>query len=308
MAQDVKAPSLLAGAHCVLGLVSFATGQFQAAREHLERAVETFGDGSPRNYGDLFAPVAPGVLGAALTILGYPLMALSRANEFLTGARRSSEPYSIVYGLFSDCMRHVVLRDYSTVAELTDEMLSIATEQEMAIHLVMATFLRGWVIAATGRADEGIADMRRSVSDPMVADAMATAQLLIALVETCGQHRRAQEGLDLVAEGLQRAEQSGLRTVEAELHRVKGELLIATDLGKAAEAERCLRTAIDIARRQGARLFELRAITSLARLLKAQSKTDEARGMLAEIYNWFTEGFEVSDLEDAKALLEELRN
>ena len=73
-----------------------------------------------------------------------------------------------------------------------------------------------------------------------------------------------------------------------------------------AEAERCFRTAIDIARRQAARFFELRATTSLARLLKRQGKRDEVRAMLSEIYNWFTEGFDTADLKDAKALLDEL--
>jgi predicted ATPase len=81
---------------------------------------------------------------------------------------------------------------------------------------------------------------------------------------------------------------------------------MATNPGNVAETERSLRAAIDVARRQGAKLFELRATTSLARLLKQQGKRDEAREMLAEIYGWFTEGFELADLKDAKALLEEL--
>ena len=130
--------------------------------------------------------------------------------------------------------------------------------------------------------------------------------MLPALAETCGNNGRAEEALDLVAQGLTTAEQTGMRVAEAELRRVKGELLMIKDPGNAAEAERCLRTAIDVARRQGARLFELRATVSLARLLKQQGKTDEARQMLAGIYGWFTEGFDTADLKDAKALLKEL--
>jgi predicted ATPase len=132
--------------------------------------------------------------------------------------------------------------------------------------------------------------------------------MLPALAEACGKYERAEEGLDWVAQGLATAEQTGLRVAEAELHRLKGELLMIKDPGNVVEAERCLRTAIDVARRQSARLFELRATTSLARLLKQQGKHDEARAMLAEIYNWFTEGFDTTDLEDAKALLDELGN
>lgn len=105
--------------------------------------------------------------------------------------------------------------------------------------------------------------------------------------------------------GLAAADQTGVRLHEAELHRLKGELLFIQDPGNQAEAERCLRKAIDVARRQSARRFELRATTSLARLLKQQGKTGEARRMLTEIYNCFTEGFDTADLKEAKALLDE---
>jgi predicted ATPase len=139
-----------------------------------------------------------------------------------------------------------------------------------------------------------------------IAEAAAPVLLLAALVETCGKNGQAEEGLDLVARGLASAEQTGLRLAEAELHRLKGELLMIKDLGNVAEAERCLRTAIDVGRCQGARLFELRATVSLARLLKRRGETDEARHILAEVYGWFAEGFGLPDLMDAKALLEEL--
>jgi predicted ATPase len=128
----------------------------------------------------------------------------------------------------------------------------------------------------------------------------------VALAETCGQNGRADEGLELVAKGLAIAEQTGLRVAEAEFHRVKGELLMATDVDKVTEAQCSLRTAIEVARRQGARLFELRATVSLARLLRDTNRRDEARTILAEIYSWFTEGFDTKDLQEAKALLEVL--
>jgi predicted ATPase len=147
--------------------------------------------------------------------------------------------------------------------------------------------------------------MRRSISDPV---RLASVSVVVALAETCGKNRRTEEGLDLVTEGLTTAEQTGLRSGEAELRRVKGELLLMREPPDEARAERSLRTAIDVARRQGARLFELRATVSLARLLKQQGKIEEARPMLAEIYGWFTEGFEFPDLKDAKALLDELNN
>ncbi len=306
MAQQAKAPAMLAGAHAVLGVVRSITGQFPAAREHLECAVELFGAGPSRNWGAYFAQNAPGLLVGALVILGYPLTALSRAHQLLAAARRSSDPYSVGTALFNDGLHHLLLRDTRMVAEQADELLSIATEHEMPINLIAATFFRGWAMAAAGRGEEGIAEMRRSISDPMVAQASATAMMLVALAETCGKNGRAEEGLDLVAKGLATAEQTGLRAAEAELHRLKGDLLMIKDLGNLTEAERCLRTAIDVARRQGARLFELRPTVSLASLLRDSNRRDEARTMLAEIYNWFTEGFDTPDLKDAKALLDEL--
>jgi hypothetical protein len=128
--------------------------------------------------------------------------------------------------------------------------------------LNLAIFFRGRALAAAGRVEEGIAEMRRIVSDPRAAQLAVTALWLVALAETCGENGRAQEGLDLVTTGLVTVEQTGLGA--AELHRLKGELLIIKDPNNAAEAERSLRTAIEVARRQSARLFELRATVSLA--------------------------------------------
>jgi len=161
-------------------------------------------------------------------------------------------------------------------------------------------------MAAAGRAEEVIAEMRRSTSDPMVAEALTTSMMRVAMAETCGKNGRLEEGLELVAKGLQVAERIGQRAMEAELHRLKGELLMIKGTANRAKAEGCLRTAIDVARREAARLFELRTTVSLARLLRDTNRRDEARSKLAEIYNWFTEGFETADLKEAKLLLDEL--
>ena len=115
------------------------------------------------------------------------------------------------------------------------------------------------------------------------------------------------EALRTIDEAFPLIERSGHRMYEAEVHRLKGELLLAQNASNTAQAEQSFRTAIAVARQQKAKSWELRATGSLARLLVKQGKRDEARAMLAEIYNWFTEGFDTADLEDAKALLDELR-
>jgi tetratricopeptide (TPR) repeat protein len=255
MAQQAKAPAMLAGAHAVLGVVGFATGQFPAAREHFERAVELFGASPFRNLGAYFAQNAPNVLVAILEILGYPSTALSRGYQLLATARRSSDPNSIATALFSYGMHHVFLRDTRKVTERADELLSIATEDGMAFDLIWATFFRGWAMAAAGRGEEGIAEMRQSISDPMVAQALSTALMVVALAEACGKNGRVEVGLDLVAKGLATAEQTDLRAAEAELYRIKGDLLVATDWGNVAEAERSLRTAIDVRPPAGRQAF-----------------------------------------------------
>jgi class 3 adenylate cyclase/tetratricopeptide (TPR) repeat protein len=306
MAEQAKASAMLAGAHFTLATGLFITGQLLAAREHLERAVELFSAGPPDYYGTYFAQNAPNILVTVMLFLGYPSMALSKEDELLRVARRDADPNSLANNLFSYCMRHLILRDTSMVAERADELPSISIQHEIRVFLIAATFFRGWAISAAGRGEEGIADMRRSISDPMLGQMASTSLKLVALAETYGKNGHAEEGLDLVAKGLATAEQTGLSLAEAELYRIKGELLMIKDHGNVVEVERCLRTAIDVARRQGARLFELRATVSLARLLRDTNRRDEARTMLAEIYTWFTEGCELPDLKEAKALLDDL--
>ena len=163
-------------------------------------------------------------------------------------------------------------------------------------------------MVAAGRKDEGIRAMQRSISHPMFVETLANSFFLVTTAEICAKHGRPQEGLDLVTAGRAKVRQTGQKIWEAELHRLNGELLILMDRDNVAEAEGCLRTAIEIARAQSARHFELRATVSLARLMAHQGRRDDARKMLTDIYNWFTEGFDTADLRDAKALLDELSN
>jgi predicted ATPase len=242
-----------------------------------------------------------------LTILGFPSTSLNRTQEWLIRARHDSDSNSITSDLSTGLMYQIVLRDSRMVAERANELLSLGAEHGIAFYdLILVNFVHGWAKASVGRAEEGIAEMRRSISDPTIAESLMTCTMRVALAETCGKNGRVEEGLDLVAKGLATAERIGMKLADAELYRVKGELLIVKDAGKAVEVERCFRTAIEVARGQSARLFELRATVSLARLLRETNRADEARAMLAEIYNWFTEGFDTADLKEAKALLDEL--
>ena len=146
---------------------------------------------------------------------------------------------------------------------------------------------------------EGISAIRATGGTPHAWD-------LCVLASGLGRIGRPQEGLQVAEEGFASVAKTGERNASPRLHHVKGEIVLAQNPSDGAKAELCFRTAIEIARRQSARSQELRATTSLARLLAKQDRRDEARTMLAEIYGWFTEGFDTADLKDAKALLKEL--
>jgi predicted ATPase len=131
-------------------------------------------------------------------------------------------------------------------------------------------------------------------------------RFLALLAEAYGHRGQAEAGLSVVAEALAVAQRTGERRDEAEISRVQGELLLQHAVPNAPEAEACFQQALALARRQQAKSWELRAAMSLARLWQQQGKQPEARELLAEIYGWFTEGFDTADLQDAKALLEAL--
>ncbi len=188
------------------------------------------------------------------------------------------------------------------------------------------TGLRGWALAEQGQGEEGIVQIRQGLSAWQATGAeLARPYILALLAEAYGKGGQAEEGLSVLAEALAVVDKTGERCHEAELYRIKGELtrqkfqvsgskfqvppspqpLIPSPQAE-AEAEACFHTAIEIARRQQAKSLELRAVMSLSRLWQQQGKKEEARQMLSEIYSWFTEGFDTADLQEAKALLEEL--
>ncbi|NNG06407.1 MAG: hypothetical protein HKM90_01630 [Desulfobacteraceae bacterium] len=173
--------------------------------------------------------------------------------------------------------------------------------------MAYGTLLRGWAIAAQGEGAEGIAQVRQGVVAHQATGAeLHVPYFLSLLAEAYGEVGQPEEGLTLLVEALDRVNKTEERNWEAELHRRKGELLLIQQGQKVREAEECFRKALDTARRQQAKSLELRAAMSLSRLWQQQGKQEEAHQLLAEIYGWFTEGFDTADLKEAKVLLEEL--
>jgi tetratricopeptide (TPR) repeat protein len=203
----------------LLGIVLFLVGELDIARQHLERGLQgpAHGNGADEM-----------ILPTVLLLLGYPSAALSKGRDSLSSARRPSQPVSSIgRALVTDAMRHVLLRDSRTAIERAEEAFSITTHG-MPFYDARAIFCRGWAMAAAGEGEEGITEMQRSL--PALASGGALFPLyLVTLAESFARHRRREEGLSTVAEGLRRVEQTGEKMGEAELHRVKGELLTMDD-------------------------------------------------------------------------------
>jgi predicted ATPase len=198
------------------------------------------------------------------------------------------------------------LRDPRMAQERAEAAIAIATEHGFPFELAFGTLARGWALAQQNHLKEGIAEMRRAVGAGEETGFAARPRWFAFIAEACAKSEGPGMGLKVLAEGMALIEHSGERMYEAELHRIKGELLLMRDAANGPEAEHCFRTAIEVARRQAGKSLELRATVSLARLLQKEGRRDEAHTMLADIYGWFTEGFDTADLKDAKALLDEL--
>jgi tetratricopeptide (TPR) repeat protein len=306
LAERANNARVLALAQLQLGLVLFLSGEFPGSRDHCERAFEFFGPGPYRNLVPESARWTETCLVLIPVLLGYPDIARKRSDDMLAAARPSSDPGYIAQALLTDAWANSLLRDAPKVQKRTEELVAIGAEYGRVVDLTMGTLWQGWALAVQGRPDEGISKIQRAVR--RVRDEAGNQGFFRSiLAEAYLASGRPDEGLEAVSYGLTSGEKSGHRHYEARLHHLKGELLLMQNSTN-MQAEGCYRTAIAIARRQSAKLFELSATTSLARLLARQYRRDESRAMLAEIYNWFTEGFDTADLKEAKALLDELGN
>ena len=185
--------------------------------------------------------------------------------------------------------------------------MALSSERGFPQFLALGMMMRGWALALQGQGEEGIAQMHQGLAAFRAAGAeLGRPYWLILLAEAYGQVGQTEAGLTTLAEGLATAHKTGERYWEAELYRLKGELLLTLSAEKHTEAETCFHQALDIARQQQARSLELRAAMSLARLWQRQGKRAAACELLAPIYGWFTEGFDTADLQEAKVLLEAL--
>jgi predicted ATPase len=319
LAEHLRDTALLLEAHHALWANSFFLGELTLARAHSEHGIDLYDSQQHRVLAFLYGGHDPGVccrdFGAlVLWLLGYPDQALKRSRDALARAEELSHPLSLAEALGYAAWLHEFRREREAVQERAEALLALASKHGFPYWFTQGTILRGWALASEGQtAEKGFEQMCQGLLAYRTTGAeVARSHYLVLLAKIYGKVKKAEEGLTLLTEALAGSRKNGGWYYEAELHRLKGELLLNAEReGQNAEfvhrsAEESFSEAIEISRRQQAKSLELRAAMSLSGLWQRQGKKTEARQLLAEIYGWFTEGFDTADLKEAKALLDEL--
>jgi len=311
LAQRTQTPTLLSWSHLARGFTLSQLGDLLHAREHFEQGL-TWYAAHQRHAQPSPSGQDPGVAGLSymaliLWSLGYPEQALRRSQEALTLAHKLSHPYSLAYALCLAARLQYTLRQGQVAQDQAEEAITLATEQGFPHWRALGTILRGWALAVQGQPEEGVAHMRQGVDGFRATGAqVAQPQWLAMLAEGYRANGQAEHGLCVLEKALSLTDRHGERWWEAELHRLKGELLLSHTLDNHTDAEACFHQALAIAHRQHAKSLELRATLSLGQLWQRQGKKAAARQLLAEVYGWFTEGFDTADLQEATVLLDAL--
>jgi predicted ATPase len=258
-------------------------------------------------YGEDAGVVCRSHAAFALWYLGYPDQGLARNEEAVTLAQHIVHPYSLCYALSFAAVFHQFRREVRAAQERAEAAIILAQEQGFPSWMAQGSLLRGWALAQQGQAQAGIEQIQQGLTAWRATGAeQARPYCLALLAEAYGTIAQPESGLTVLAEALTLAETTGDRWYDSEVYRLKGALLLQQSADSHEEVQACFQQALDVARALQAKSLELRAATSLARLWQQQGQRHAARRLLSEVYTWFTEGFDTADLQEAKALLEEL--
>jgi predicted ATPase len=287
------------------------TGDYPGALSHLDCATALYQPEEHRElafrFGADIGATALCVRAWALWHCGYPDQSRRALDEGLRHARQSAHRHTLAYAPIYKGLTATSARWAAETEKAANELVALAREHGFALFLGYGLLLQGAALTLDGQGDAAVKQIHQAVatmqetgvsrSDPMVLGYLAEALALAGAVA---------DGPRTIAAASAAGEASGAHWADAELHRLRGELLGRLPSADWAEVERCYRAALTVAREQGTRGFELRAAVSLASLLGAQQRQAEVRELLAPVFGWFTEGFETPDLKDASALLDEL--
>jgi tetratricopeptide (TPR) repeat protein len=312
MAQATK---FLRLAHAGLGRTLLHTGEFQESIENLERALALPESQSLGLVGDSYRfhyASQSGLLNFlsnALWFRGFPDQAMRQSREALRLARESRNLPLLGLVLVFAADFFIRRGEKDRARECMETFAAVAAEVEPSpVAPRLIEIRKGWLLAEGGEFQEGIGTIRNGIAGLFATGCKYHDSFHRVLLARSYMHaNQIDNAFASLDDALRFVEQSEERYYEAEIHRLRGELLLAGGRGSDEEAiQGCFRKAIEVARKQDAKSWELRATMSLARLLNKQRRRDEARTMLADIYGWFTEGFDTADLKDAKSLLDEL--
>ena len=309
LAHQEGSPALLLWAHFMLGLTLFHLGELVSAQAHLEQGVVLY---DPQKRRAQRALQDPGVAclsyrALALWLLGYPDQALKTSREALALAHQLNHPFSLMYALNLAAVISQLLHKVQETQERAEAANTLCLEYGgQPFWSAWGPLLRGWALFEQGKIEEGITEERQGLEAYSSSGSMLAQPYFLALLsETYGKGGQVEEGLGVLNDTLAMLDKSGERWWEAELHRLKGELLLVVSSNNNFQAEACFNKAFEIARRQSAKSLELRAAMSLGRLWQQKGKKEKARQMVAEVYAWFTEGFDTPDLKEAGRLLDQ---
>jgi class 3 adenylate cyclase/DNA-binding winged helix-turn-helix (wHTH) protein/tetratricopeptide (TPR) repeat protein len=327
LAQHLRETTVLQEGYQILGSTFFFMGDQVAAHEHLQQGIALY---NPQQSGTLAFSrgTDPGVVclcraGWVLWWLGYPDKALARSHEAIALAQRLSHPYSLSFALHYNAILHVWRQEIALAKEQLEASIAFMQKHGFVQFLGQALTKLGWVLIEQGAIEEGMAKIRQGLESLRIHKIdLGRSTDLAMLAQAYGRTGQPKEGLHVLGEALAVAHNNAEGFYEAELYRLKGELLLQSGTEglefdaspthdalctlDVEEAEACFRQAISLARRQSAKSLELRAVMSLCRLWQHQGKRAAARQILKEIYSWFTEGFHTPDLQEAQVLLEAL--
>ena len=308
-AQRSGDQAYLMAAHHVSGVVREFLGEMVEASRLLERCRELHQPPEHLTYTALYGQ-DPGMTARAMSsrplwALGYPDRALARANETLAIARGQRQPLTLAFALVVVQGIRLYRGEVADSLAVGEEIAGLCREYQLPQEALWSRAFQGYALTLVGRESEGIEVLKDSLAAQQAISAGLVRPAFLALLgDALRRAARVEEGLQAVEEGLAHAGRNGEGGYVAELHRVRGELLQLA--GNRALSEVSLREALHYAGRQQARSFELRAATALARLLQMAQRRDEARAVLAPVYDWFTEGHDTADLSAARMLLAEI--
>jgi class 3 adenylate cyclase/predicted ATPase len=311
LAQHAQDSAMLVAAHAALGRTLMYVGAVTSAHTHFLQGMALYDPQQHRAsaflHGEDAGVNCQGFAARMLWHLGYPEQGLAQSQEAVTLAQQSADSYSLSAALHAAAVFHHCRRDVRATQERAAATIRLATEQGFPHWMAMSVIMQGWALAQQGQVKEGMAQMTQGLQAYQATGAAIRRPHFLALLAEA--HRitgQPETGLTILTEALALVDTTGERWYEPELYRLKGELLLQQNSDNHTEAASCFQQALAIARRQQAKSWELRAATSLSRLWQQQDKRDAARQLLAPIYGWFTEGFDTADLQEAKALLDEL--